>query len=110
MKRSIESPEGNLPKKTDWDKQLSLVQIYIEKYNKIPSTRNKCKRIVELAKWYYDQKLKYDEMSDEHKKTWDQFIQEYYDKIKSNKIWKDKLDKVKLYIQQFNKPFFLIGD
>ncbi len=104
MKRPSESTEGNVPKKSDWDKQLSLVQQYIEKYNKLPSTRNKCRRIVELANWYYDQKLKYEHLSDEYKKKWDEFIHEYYGKIKTNKVWKDKLDKVKQYIQQFGKP------
>lgn len=104
MKRCFEQEDCNSNKKSNWDKQLSLVQQYIEKYNKLPSTRNKSNYIVGIANWYYEQKLNYNQLSDEYKKKWDEFIKEYYDKIKSNKIWKDKLNQVKQYIQTFGKP------
>jgi hypothetical protein len=104
MKRSSDLTEGNSSKKTEWDKKLSTIKQYIDKYNKLPSTRNQYPNIAALAKWYYDQKINYEQLSDEYKKKWDEFMTDYYDKIKTNKIWKDKLDKVKQFIQIHGKP------
>jgi hypothetical protein len=104
MKRSSEDIH-NISKKSklDWNDQLETLKKYISDHNKLPSTRNKCISIVRLAKWYYQQKIKYDHLSKEYKEKWNVFMSEYYDKIKSNIVWEENLNKLKTYIDTFGK-------
>lgn len=90
--------------KSELDSNLENLQNYINENNKLPSTRNKDSNIVNLAKWYYQQKIDYDKLSNEYKEKWNKFMEEYYHKINSNIIWKNNLNKVKEYILKFGKP------
>lgn len=87
-----------------WDQQLLLIQEYITKYHKLPSTRNNNIHIANLAKWYYDQQLNYLSLSNEYQEKWNDFMKEYYHKINSNIIWKKNLEKLKEYICIHGKP------
>lgn len=90
--------------KSEWDHNLLSLQNYIDNYHKLPSTRNKDIDIVNLAKWYYQQRIDNDNLNNDYKEKWNKFMENYYDKINSNIIWKDNLNKVKEYIRKFGKP------
>jgi hypothetical protein len=87
-----------------WDQQLIVLKQYITKYHKLPSTRNHDPDVVDLAKWYYDQQLNYSTLTEEYKTKWDDFMHNYYDKIKSNDVWKRNLEQLKEYICIYGKP------
>lgn len=105
MKRALELDNHDSKKiKLEWNVSLISLKDYIDKYHKLPSTRNNDIQIVNLAKWYYLQKLNYNTLRDDHKKDWDDFMLNYYHKINSNQNWINNLNKLKEYIKKFGKP------
>ncbi len=93
----------------EWQSNFINLKQYIDINEKLPSTRSKYIDVVKLAKWYYDQKYKYTNRigimkNEEIRKQWDEFMTEYYDKIKSNITWEKTLDKIKNFIKTHGKP------
>lgn len=115
IKRSIDNSNDNIDNKkikldnvTIWQNNLTKLKEYIDTNYKLPSTRNKYKDIRALGKWYHDQKLKYKNnyhimKNKEIKKQWEDFMTEYYEKIKLNVQWERNLNNVKEYINTFGK-------
>jgi hypothetical protein len=91
-----------------WIQTLDKVKEYINTHNKLPSSTDKNKEIKVLGIWICHQKANYPDKeimkNEDIRKLWEEFIKEYEEYFLSNEeIWKHKLDKVKEYINTFNK-------
>ena len=92
-----------------WNYNLKKVKKYINKNNSKPSRKSKDITIKKLGKWFFNQNIYYKNkknkiMNNEHIRIkWENFINEYF--LTSDEIWNNNLNKVKLYIKNYNcKP------
>ena len=94
-----------------WYDNLNKVKNYIDKYNKRPSNTDKDTNIKYLGRWISNQITNYNKksqiMKDENiYNSWYEFIndsiyQEYF--LNYEEIWYNNLEKVKNYINEYNK-------
>ena len=96
----------------EWLLKLKLVEDYIIKNNKIPSTIDKNKDIEILGNWISSHQQNYKNnkniiKNENIKKIWIEFIEKYQEYILSNdEKWLNKLKLVENYIKENNKlPF-----
>lgn len=93
----------------EWKDKLNELKIYIDKYNKLPSQKNKDTKI--LGGWVSNQNKNYKNKinimkNQEVYNTWTDFINNPKYKsylISNDDAWKDKLDELKIYIDKYNK-------
>jgi superfamily II DNA or RNA helicase len=89
-----------------WVDYLHELDVYIQKYDKLPSEDDKDKEVSILASWVYDQKYRYKKqtciMKDESiRKQWLTFTEKYAKYFMSNEeVWKEKLAQVQTYAVQ----------
>ena len=92
-----------------WKDNLDNVKIFINEYKKLPSEASKNSNEKILRTWLSNQKKNYKNktqiMKDETiYNTWTHFIEECKKYFLSNEeIWKDKLDNVKIFIDEKKK-------
>ena len=92
-----------------WEENLTKVKNYIDHHKKRPSCKDKNKTIKSLGKWLSHQSENYKVnkyiMKDKNtRKKWEEFINIYKEYFSSNEeIWKDNLEQVKEYIDQYKK-------
>jgi superfamily II DNA or RNA helicase len=92
-----------------WEDKLQILKEFINKNKKIPSEKDKDKNIKSLGKWIGTQKTNYKNNEynmkiEEIKNKWEEFIEEYKEYLLSDeKIWYDKLEQVKNYINKNKK-------
>jgi len=94
-----------------WYNNMMLVQQYINKHNKRPSSVNKDKNIKQLGKWISTQIINYKNISQSmsnviYYNTWEQFIN--HDKYKKYFVsnvdqWYENMKLVQQYINKHNK-------
>jgi superfamily II DNA or RNA helicase/ribosomal protein S17E len=94
--------------KTDiekWKENLKLVEDYIIKNEKLPSSTDKKKDIKYLGSWLVKQKQNYKnneciiKLNEEIKKQWEEFMEKYSDLFKTDiEKWKENLKLVEDYI------------
>jgi len=91
-----------------WLDYLKELEEYIQTHKNLPSHTNKDENISLLAKWTTNQKRNYVDRNqimnnDEIRKLWEEIVNKYQEVFKSNEdIWKDKLNKLKKYINIHN--------
>jgi superfamily II DNA or RNA helicase len=97
----------------NWKQTLINVKNYIDTNSKLPSRSETNKTIKLLSVWISTQKTNYNEdiskskyiMNFEEIHTlWTEFVEEYKEYIDLNENWKQKLIKVKTYIDTNGKP------
>lgn len=98
----------------EWHNNLTNLKQYIEINEKLPSIRSKYGDILKLAKWYYEQKKNYLNnisimKNEDNRKQWNNFMIEYYDKIKSNITFENNIDKIKKFIENSGKQPSIIS-
>ena len=92
-----------------WKENLNKVNIYINKYNKLPFDKSKDKNIKQLGQWLHNQKRNYENkefiMKDEEiRKQLESFIEKYSDLFKNNEEkWKENLKELEEHILKNNK-------
>jgi superfamily II DNA or RNA helicase len=95
----------------EWENKLKELKLYIDMNHKRPSTHNKDNKIKQLGIWLGTQQYNYAKkqhiMSNEYiQKRWKEFIEDdkYKEYFMSNdEIWENKLEEVKLYIDDNGK-------
>jgi superfamily II DNA or RNA helicase len=93
----------------NWIERLEEVKTYIDKYGIRPSTTDKNKEVKQLGVWLSGQQTNYKKNKNimkkpEIKTKWEEFIKEYQKYFLSNdELWQSNLDKVKAYINMYNK-------
>jgi hypothetical protein len=93
----------------NWYDNLNELEKYIKENKKIPNIRDKNLNIKQLVSWLLHQKTNYNKEKDIMKdptvrKIWEEFTLKYKDYLKyKEEVWYDKLDKLKQYIQTYNK-------
>jgi hypothetical protein len=100
-----------LSNEEEWINKLQEVKLYMDKYNKRPSKRNKNLYIKNLGIWILTQINNYKNnknnmLYDNIKKQWKEFIEDknynmYF--LSNEQDWKNNFEKVKLYIDKYNK-------
>jgi ribosomal RNA-processing protein 8 len=98
-----------LDNKIEWKKKIIIIENYIDKYNKIPSTVDNNPDIKKMGNFISNQIKNYNNnmyiMKDNDiKKTWECFIKKYQKYFLSNKEkWMNVLVKLKIYIDNNKK-------
>jgi superfamily II DNA or RNA helicase len=91
-----------------WLDYLKELEEYIQTHKNLPSHTNKDENISLLARWTTNQKRNYVDRNQimnnyEIRKLWEEIVNKYQEVFKSNEdIWKDKLNKLKEYINIHN--------
>lgn len=92
-----------------WEEKLEMVEEYIKENGKLPTIYNKVQKYKQLGSWIHDQKHHYANHTKCMKKLntrllWDKFVKKYPKLFRTkNDIWEDKLNEIKVYIQDNNK-------
>ena len=93
----------------NWNNILDKVKKYIDAYNKPPSTHDKNNEIKQLGNWISNQQNNYTKKQQNMKTPeiytkWEQFTDEYHKYFMTDiEVFDESLDKVKKYIDAYNK-------
>jgi superfamily II DNA or RNA helicase len=96
-------------KQYTWEDKLKIIQEYIIREGKRPSSRDKNKTISSYARWICRQEQKYKEhkqlMKNENiRKIWEDFIKDNKELFNSNEeIWLNRFNLIKIYIKENKK-------
>jgi hypothetical protein len=96
-------------KQYTWEEKLHMVEDYIKENGKLPTVSNKIQKYKQLGSWIHDQKHHYVNHTKGMKKIntrllWDKFVKKFPKLFRTNyDIWEDKLNEIKVYIQDNNK-------
>ena len=93
-----------------WNEKLQKVKTYIDKHNKLPSQYDKIQEVKTLRLWLNRQKTNYKKNTyvmknnTDIKTEFENFLDKYKKYFETNeKIWYEKLEQVKKYIDDNNK-------